>query len=163
MRRFQALVILLVCCLAFSALIGCGAQKEEPAMKTFENKNLSVSYPEGWSADESVDEKNEFKVAYVSISMDAQGDPSDYADLQISIAKNYTLPDIPANPGEVRKNEKIGGIDFVTFTETKEKDKSGIKSCYGNKNGDTIMIDAMYSENNKEIVEKILGTLKFKL
>jgi uncharacterized lipoprotein YehR (DUF1307 family) len=161
-RRFQYFTILLVCCLAFSALVGCGAQKEEPAMKNFENNNLSVSYPEGWSADESVDEENEFKPVTVSIGMDANEEKSNYANLQIVIVRNYKLPDIPANPGEVRKNEEIGGINFETFTETDEKDKSGNKNFYGNKNGNTIMITAMYSEINKETVEKILGTLKFK-
>lgn len=165
MRRFQVLVILLVCGLAFSALVGCGAQKEEPAMKTFENKNLLVSYPDGWSTSEEVDEGNEFKPAFVTIAMDAQKEKSDYANLQIVIVRNYKLPDtpIPLNPGEVRKNEEIGGVNFETFTETDEMDKWGTKNCYGNKNGNTIMITAMYSENNNESVEKILGTLKFKL
>lgn len=163
MRRFPVLIVAVVCCLVLSALVGCGAQKEEPKMKIFENKNLSVSYPEGWSAGETVDDKNEFKPEFVSITLDAQAEQiSDDAYIQITIVKDYKMPDFPVKPEDVIKNEKIGSVDFVTFTETNEKDKSEIKYCVGNKDGYSINITAQYSEKNKQIVEKVISTLKFK-
>lgn len=158
MRKFHVLVILLVCCLAFSVFVGCRAEKEEPAMKTFENKNLSVSYPEGWNTREYGEKENEI----VSMSIKSTGDPENIALIEILIRKNYTLPDLSGNPGAKRANEMIDGVDFVTFTETNEANKVETKICKANRNGDTIGILAIYSENNKDLVEKILGTLKFK-
>lgn len=163
MRRFHALVILLVCCLAFSAFVGCGAQKEEPAMKTFENKNLSVSYPEGWSVSEEVDEENEFIPASVKIGIDyTQVELTNDAYMLITIDRNNKLQDFPEKPEDIRRNKIIGDIDFETITEIIEKDKSEIKYCFGKKDGNSITITMQYSENNKEMIEKILGTLKFK-
>lgn len=162
MRRFQVLVILLVCCLAFSTFVGCGTQKEEPAMKTFENKNLSVSYPEDWKIKESVSDLNEEVLEVVSIFFEQPEKTSDKAEINIMINKNFIMPDLPSRPRSERTNEKIGGIDFVVFTDSKVLEGTIIKDCIGRKDRDTIGIMSTYSENVKETVEKILGTLKFK-
>ncbi len=161
MKRFPVMFVAVVCCLVLSALVGCGVQKEkseEPKMKTFENKNLSVDYPEDWNAGEHGGNESDI----VSISNNAIGELENRAIVEVMIRKNYKLPDLSSNPGAIRANEKIGGIDFVTFTESKEADKSETKICYTERNGDTIAILAVYTENNKEMVEKIIGTMKFK-
>lgn len=158
MKRFPVMFVAVVCCLVLSALVGCGVQKEEPKMKTFENKNLTVDYPEGWSAGDRSENESEF----VSLSPKSASEPENKAFVEVMIRKNYKLPDLSSNPGAIRANEKIDGIDFVTLTERKEADKSETKICYTERNGDTIAILAVYTENNKEMVEKIIGTLKFK-
>lgn len=158
MRRFQVLVILLVCCRAFSVIVGCGAQKKEPAMKTFENKNLSVSLPEGWSIGEDMIDLDEV----VSIRLEQSEKSISNAVINIMIRKNFTMPDLPSNPGSERTNEKIGGIDFVVFKDNRDTEEKKIDSYYGQKNRDTIAIMTIYSKNNKEKVERIIETLNFK-
>lgn len=163
MRRFQALVVLMVCCLAFSAFVGCSAQKEEPVMKTFENKNLSVSYPEGWNVSQEVGIEKESIPASVKIGIDyTQVELTNDAYMLITIDRNIKIQDFPEKPGDIRRNKMIGDVDFETITEIIEKDKSEIKYCFGKKDGNSITITTQYSENNKEMIEKILGTLKFK-
>lgn len=82
--------------------------------------------------------------------------------MQITIDRNIKKQDFPEKPGDIRRNKMIGDIDFETITEIIEKDKSEIMYCFGKKNGNSITITAQCTENNKEMVEKILGTLKFK-
>lgn len=158
MRRFQALVILLVCCFVSSAFVGCGAQKEEPAMKTFENKNLSVSLPNGWSIGEDMIDLDEV----VSIRLEQPEKSTNNTVINIMIRKNFTMPDLPSKPGSERINERIGGIDFVVFKDNRETEDKKIDSYYGKKNRDIIAILTIYSKNNKEMVERIIETLNFK-
>jgi hypothetical protein len=148
----------MICCLVFSALIGCGAQKEELKMKTFENKNLSVDYPEGWSAGdyESYDKRE-----VVAIKFEPLENPGKGILVDISISNNHDIADFPISSRDVREDEKIGGIDFVSYTQ-KIKQTIEIKLCSAKKKGKTIVIALWYPEKEKITVEKILGTLKFK-
>ncbi len=158
MFRFRTLTNLMVCCLVLSVFAGCGAQKEEPTMKTFENKNLSVDYPEGWSAGdyESYDKRE-----VVAIKFEPLENPGQGILVDISISKNHDIANFPISSKAVRNDEKIGGIDFVSYTnEIKQTVES--KLCSAKNKGKTIVIALWYPVKDKIMIEKIIGTMKFK-